>query len=188
MYPCNYLTVNENKEKLCSPDGCDDLFDIHLSDLGPFLLDLGHRDDKNAVFHLGSDSKAINLIALIRAGRGERHVTLKHAHLPLTGGQGAEELLVTRAVDYTSNVQDAAVGVPVDTNVLLLGSREGDVEDEGSLGVEDVDGGSEGVVGFVTIARLRLLEALGMLTDVLEQRVVGPAAHVATEIEGETLA
>lgn len=122
------------------------LLDINLVDLSPLLLGLGHRDDQDAILHLGRDTQTINLVALISSHGGQRHSALEHTDLALTGGQGVEEGLVAGTVDNAGDLEEAAVGVPVDTNVLLLGAREGDVDDVRLFGVEDVDGRVEGGV------------------------------------------
>jgi hypothetical protein len=122
------------------------LLDVNLVDLSPLLLGLGDSDDQDTVLHLSRDAQAINLIALVGSHRRQRHGALKQANLAFAGGKGVEEGLVARAMYDTSNLEKAAVGVPVDANVLLLCAGEGDVDDVRLFGVEDVDGWVEGGV------------------------------------------
>lgn len=143
-------------------------------DLSPLLLDLGDCDDQNAILHLGGNGIAVNLIP-VGASRGRQcDVTLKHTNLSLGCGQSAEELLISGTMNDAGNVQDAALAIPVDADVFLLGSGEGYVEDVGPLGTEDVDGWGEG--GVVVVGGGGVLESLGLVTKVLEEGVVGAAA------------
>jgi hypothetical protein len=88
-------------------------------------------------------------------------------------------------VDDTGNVQQAAVSVPVDTDVFLLSTGQRDVKDVGLFCIEDVNGRVERV-GVVLV--LAVLETLGLLANVTEEGMAGPAAEETREVKGAALA
>lgn len=83
-------------------------------------------------------------------------------------------------MNNTRNVECVVIWVPVYSDIFLPRARESDVYDEGVFGVEDVNGGCEGVafVGAVDVAIL-----LGLVAEVLEERVVHEASHHGGEVE-----
>jgi hypothetical protein len=204
------------------------LLNIDLADLSPLSLELGHGDDEQAVLHAGGDAEGVDFLSLwltltllllllvvVEDGRGrERDATLKHANAALGRGHGALEDVVAGAMDDAGDAQDAGLGVPVNADVLLLGAGQGNVQDVGGVGVEDVDGREEavktaGVVVVIVVIlvavhwlRLRLVgspgvarsagavlslgavKALDVRAEVLEEGVAGQAVHQPREVEG----
>jgi hypothetical protein len=170
------------------------LLNIDLADLSPLSLELGHGDDEQAVLHAGGDAEGVDFLSLwltltlllllllllvVEDGRGrERDATLKHANAALGRGHGALEDVVAGAMDDAGDAQDAGLGVPVNADVLLLGAGQGNVQDVGGVGVEDVDGREEavktaGVVVVIVVILVAVHWLLLLLLLRLRLRLVG---------------
>ena len=108
--------------------------------LRPLFLDLGHRHHQDAVFHLARNGHAVNLIIA-----RQRYLPLEISDGALSGPlQRREEGLVSRAMDHTCDMQGAGLAIPVGADIVLASTREGEVQDVGRLGVEDVYRRGEG--------------------------------------------
>lgn len=162
---------------------------VNTSNLGPVLFKLGHDDDEDAILHLGRDVVSIDKVAVTAVarggpGRGEDDVALEEADAALARGQSGEEGLVARTVDDAGDAEAGRVWVPGDTEVLLAGAGQGDVDDVGRLGVEDVDrGGEGGGVAAVVSARG---EGVGGVTPGLITEVANQGAHEAVDHAGQS--
>ena len=154
------------------------LLDIHLLDLDKLLLRLRYGDNQDPILHPGSNTITLHLSRILLAT--ELDLPLKDTHLPLIEGEFLEEFLVPESIDDTRNVQLAAIGIPVDAHILLLGARQGNVHDKGVLGVEDVRVGREVLAtrAFAVVASLAAHGGRLLGREVRDE--IGNLVHVET--------